>query len=107
MVSSILLFALLGSVLEGLPAMVLFGPLMFPIAEGLGVNGIYYAVVAILAMSLGLFLPPFGVGFYITCAIGGADPNQTMRYLWPYLAVLAIGVVIIASVPWLSIGFLN
>jgi tripartite ATP-independent transporter DctM subunit len=106
MALSILLFALLGSVLEGLPAIVLFGPLMFPIAQGLGINDIYYAIVAILAMSLGLFTPPFGVGFYITCAIGGADPNQAMRHLWPYLAILSIGVIIIALVPWLSIGLI-
>ena len=107
MAVSIVLFAILGSVLEGLPAIVLFGPLMFPIAQGLGINEIYYAIVAILAMSLGLFTPPFGVGFYITCAIGKADPNRAMRPLWPYLAVLAAGVLIVASVPWLSTGFIK
>ena len=107
MALSILLFAILGSVLEGLPAIVLFGPLMFPIAQELGINEIYYAIVSILAMSLGLFTPPFGVGFYITCAIGGADPNRAMRHLWPYLAILTVGVIIIALVPWLSIGLIQ
>lgn len=107
MAMSILLFAILGSVLEGLPAMVLFGPLMFPIAKGLGINDIYYAIVAILAMSLGLFTPPFGVGFYITCAIGGADPSRAMRHLWPYLAVLTLGVAVVALFPWLSVGLLR
>ena len=104
---SVILFAVLGSVLEGLPAIVLFGPLMFPIARANGVDEIYYAIVAILAMSLGLFAPPFGIGFYITCAIGGADPNKAMRHLWPYLGALAIGVVLIAAVPWFSTGFLK
>jgi tripartite ATP-independent transporter DctM subunit len=107
MALSVLLFAALGSVLEGLPAIVLFGPLMFPTARANGVDEIYYAIVAILAMSLGLFTPPFGVGFYITCAIGGADPNKAMRHLWPYLGALAVGVVLIAAVPWFSTGFLK
>jgi tripartite ATP-independent transporter DctM subunit len=104
---SILLFAVLGSVLEGLPAVLLFAPLMFPIARGLSIDEIYYAIVAILAMSLGLFMPPFGVGFYITCAIGQSDPNRTMRHLWPYLAMLALGVAVIAMVPWLTLGFIR
>jgi tripartite ATP-independent transporter DctM subunit len=107
MALSMLLFALLGSVLEGLPAIVLFGPLMFPIARALGVDEIYYAIVAILAMSVGLFTPPFGVGFYITCAITQTDPSRAMRHLWPYLAVLAVGVLIVACVPWMSIGFIT
>jgi TRAP-type C4-dicarboxylate transport system permease large subunit len=107
MALSMLLFALLGSVLEGLPAIVLFGPLMFPIARALGVDDIYYAIVAILAMSLGLFTPPFGVGFYITCAITQTDPARAMRHLWPYLAVLTIGVIVVACIPWMSLGFIR
>jgi TRAP-type C4-dicarboxylate transport system permease large subunit len=58
-------------------------------------------------MSLGLFAPPFGVGFYITCAITQTDPNRAMRYLWPYLGVLTIGVIVIACIPWMSTGFLK
>jgi tripartite ATP-independent transporter DctM subunit len=103
---SILLFAVLGCVLEGLPAVVLFAPLMFPIAKQFGVHEVHYSIIAILAMGIGLFTPPFGIGFYITCAIGGADPDKAFRHIWLYLAVLLIGVIIVASVPWLSIGFL-
>ena len=103
---SILLFAVLGCVLEGLPAVVLFAPMMFPIAKQFGVHEVHYSVIAILAMGIGLFTPPFGIGFYITCAIGGADPDQAFRHIWTYLAVLLAGVIIVAAVPWLSVGFL-
>jgi len=103
---SILLFAVLGCVLEGLPAVVLFAPLMFPIAKQFGVHEVHYSVIAILAMGVGLFTPPFGIGFYITCAIGGADPDKAIRHIWAYLAVLLLGVIVVASVPWLSVGFL-
>ncbi len=67
---SMALFVVLGSVLEGIPVLVLFGPLLFPIAQRLGVNELHYAIVVILAMGIGLFAPPFGVGFYTACAIG-------------------------------------
>jgi len=103
---SILLFAVLGCVLEGLPAVVLFAPLMFPIAKQFGVHEVHYSIIAILAMGVGLFTPPFGIGFYITCAIGGADPDKAIRHIWTYLAVLLVGVIVVAAVPWLSVGFL-
>jgi len=103
---SIVLFAVLGCVLEGLPAVVLFAPLMFPIAKQFGVHEVHYSMIAILAMGVGLFTPPFAIGFYITCAIGGADPDKAMPHIWMYLAVLTFGVIVVAAVPWLSIGFL-
>lgn len=103
---SVILFAILGSILEGLPAIVLFAPLLFPIARDLGVDEVHYAIVAILSMSLGLFAPPFGIGFYITCSIAGASPETTMPHIWRYLFWLTIGVIVITAIPWISTGFL-
>jgi TRAP-type C4-dicarboxylate transport system permease large subunit len=103
---SIVAFAVLGSVLEGIPAVVLFGPLLFPVARAIGIHEVHYAMVVILAMGLGLFAPPFGVGFYVACAIGRVSPDNAMVRIWPYLAVLAAALAVVAAVPWLSIGFL-
>ncbi|HET6605270.1 MAG TPA: TRAP transporter large permease subunit, partial [Rhodopila sp.] len=85
---SILLFIVLGSVLEGLPSMVLFGPLLFPIAEQVGINVVQYALVSILAMGIGLFSPPFGVGFYQTCLISRASSDESLGRIWPYMVTL-------------------
>ena len=103
---SVVAFVVLGSVLEGIPAIVLFGPLLFPVARALGVHEVHYAMVVIFAMGLGLFAPPFGVGFYAACAIGRVSPDEAMPRVWRYLTALAVAMVIIAAVPWLSIGFL-
>jgi tripartite ATP-independent transporter DctM subunit len=106
MTISILLFVVLGSVLEGIPVIVLFGPLLFPLAKTVGINEVHYAMVAILAMGVGLFAPPFGVGYYVACAIGRCNPDDGMRHIWRYLAALIVGLIIVAAVPWISIGFL-
>jgi tripartite ATP-independent transporter DctM subunit len=106
MIVSIIAFIILGSVLEGIPAMVLFAPLLFPIAHQLGIHEVHYAMVTILAMGLGLFAPPFGIGYYTACAIGRVDPNEGLRHIWGYMAALLAGLLIVAAVPWLSIGFL-
>jgi TRAP-type C4-dicarboxylate transport system permease large subunit len=99
-------FVILGSVLEGIPAMVLFAPLLFPIARQVGVHEVHYAIVVIIAMGLGLFAPPFGVGYYAACAIARVHPNEGVRPIWGYLLALLIGLAVIAAVPWISIGFL-
>ena len=106
MAASIVAFVVLGSVLEGIPAIVLFGPLLFPIAKAVGIHEVHYAMVVILAMGIGLFTPPFGVGYYVACAIGRVDPAEGMRTIWGYMLALAIGIMIVAAVPWISIGFL-
>ncbi len=103
---SILAFTLLGSVLEGIPAIVLFGPLLFPIARQLGVHEVHYAMVVVLSMGLGLFSPPLGVGYYAACAIGRVHPDAGIRPLVGYMLALLAGVIVVAAVPWLSTGFL-
>jgi len=99
-------FIILGSVLEGIPAIVLFGPLLFPIAKQVGVHEVHYAMVVILAMGIGLFAPPFGVGYYAACAISRIHPDAGMRPIVGYIVALLIGLLVIILVPWFSIGFL-
>jgi tripartite ATP-independent transporter DctM subunit len=103
---SIVAFMVLGSVLEGIPAIVLFGPLLFPIAHLVGVHEVHYAMIVILAMGIGLFAPPFGVGYYAACAIGRVDPAEGVRPILGYLLALLAGLIIVAIFPWISIGFL-
>jgi tripartite ATP-independent transporter DctM subunit len=106
MAVSILLFVVLGSALEGIPAIVLFGPLLFPAARVLGINEVHYAMVVLLSMGLGLFSPPFGYGYYTACVIARVSPDRAMRNMIPYLAALAIAIVLVAAVPSISTAFL-
>ncbi|HYD65440.1 TRAP transporter large permease subunit [Azospirillum sp.] len=103
---SIVAFVILGSVLEGIPAIVLFGPLLFPIAREAGVHEVHYAMVVIFAMGIGLFAPPFGVGYYGACAISKVHPDEGLKHIWGYVAALLVGLVVVAAIPWISTGFL-
>lgn len=102
MAASIVIFVVLGCLLEGLPAVLLLAPIMFPIAKKLGIHDIQYAMVIVSAMNIGLMLPPVGVGFYVACRIGEGRPEEVMRALWPYMAALLVGVIVIAAVPAIS-----
>jgi tripartite ATP-independent transporter DctM subunit len=104
---TIVTFVVLGSVLEGIPAIVLFGPLVFPIAKQVGVHEVHFAMVVVLAMGIGLFAPPFGVGYYAACAISRIHPDAGMKPIAGYMLALLVGIVVVAAVPWISIGFLK
>jgi len=103
---SVLIFVILGSLLEGLPALVVLGPLLFPAAQIVGINEIHYAMVVIFAMGLGLFSPPFGVGYYMACVMAKIDPDAGMRAIWPYMAALLVVTLLLAAFPSISLAFL-
>ncbi|QIM54652.1 TRAP transporter large permease subunit [Hydrogenophaga crocea] len=102
MAVTIVVFVILGCLLEGLPAVLLLAPIMFPIARKLGIHDIHYSMVIVCAMNVGLMMPPIGVGFYIACRIGDAPPDEVIGAIWPYLVALMVGVLVIAAVPWIS-----
>jgi tripartite ATP-independent transporter DctM subunit len=99
-------FILLGNVLEGIPAILLFAPLLLPVSHSLGIHDVHYAMVIIIAMSIGLFSPPFGIGFYTACSIGRVQPDDALHHMWRYLAALVAALIVVAVVPWLSTGLL-
>lgn len=103
---TIVVFVLLGNILEGIPAILLFAPLLLPVSHSFGIDGVHYAMVVVIAMSIGLFAPPFGVGFYAACAIGRVAPNAAASHVWRYLAVLMVALALIAAVPWFSTALL-
>ena len=84
------------------PAVLLLAPIMFPIAKKLGIHEIHYSMVIVCAMNIGLMMPPIGVGFYVACRIGDAKPDDVMTAIWPYIAALIVGVVVIGLFPALS-----
>ena len=102
MAITIVVFLILGCFLEGLPAIVLMAPLMFPIARKLEIHDVHYAMVVVTSMNIGLMAPPIGIGFYIACKIGNVSPDEAMGAIWPYLLALIVGLVLIAAVPGIS-----
>jgi tripartite ATP-independent transporter DctM subunit len=104
---TVVVFLLLGNILEGIPAILLFAPLLLPVSHAFGINDVHYAMVVVIAMSIGLFAPPFGIGFYAACAIGKVSPDAVIKHMWSYLAVLVAGLIVVAAVPAVSTVFIR
>jgi tripartite ATP-independent transporter DctM subunit len=103
MIGSILLLVVVGVLLEGLPSLNVLAPLLIPIAGKLGLNEVHYALVLIITMGIGGFMPLVGVGFYVCCAIMRCDIESASKAMLPYLAVIVTGLLIVAFVPWFSL----
>jgi tripartite ATP-independent transporter DctM subunit len=100
---SIVVLIVAGSFLEGSPALIVFAPLLIPIATSLGINPVQYAMVLIIAMGLGSFLPPIGIGLYIASSVSGATVEESTKPMLRYVPVLVAGLLIIAFVPPVSL----
>jgi tripartite ATP-independent transporter DctM subunit len=103
MAGSVVLLIVIGSLLEGLPALIILAPLLLPIAVHMGVDAVQYGIVLILAMGVGAFIPPIGVGFYVSAAVAGADIESAARTMLPYAVVLVLAVLLIAFVPEITL----
>jgi tripartite ATP-independent transporter DctM subunit len=103
MLCSIVLLIAVGVLLEGLPSLNVLAPLLIPIAGKVGLNEMHYALVLIISMGIGGFMPLAGVGFYVCCAIMRCDIEAASRAMVPYLLVILIGLLVVAFVPWLAL----
>jgi tripartite ATP-independent transporter DctM subunit len=103
MLLSVLIMIVFGAILEGAPALIIFGPLLTPIAQQLGINPLHFGTVAVVAMGLGLFAPPVGLGLFATCAITGTKVENVARPMLKYLAVLCVVLVLLVLVPGFSL----
>jgi tripartite ATP-independent transporter DctM subunit len=100
---TIAIFVVIGALLEGLPALLIFGPILFPIARTLGVDPVHYGIVIIAAMGIAFFLPPIGVGLSIAAGIARVDIDDVSHTYVPYLVALLIGLALIAAFPVLTL----
>jgi tripartite ATP-independent transporter DctM subunit len=102
MLLSIVVLIVMGSVLEGAAALIIFGPLLVPVAVKLGIDPLHFGVVLVVAMGIGLFAPPLGLGLYGACLIGNVPIEQTIKPIMGYLGLLLLCLLVIAFVPSIS-----
>jgi tripartite ATP-independent transporter DctM subunit len=100
---SILILIVMGSILEGAAALIIFAPLLVPVAGQIGINELHFGVVLVIAMGIGLFAPPLGLGLYGACLIGGVPIEATVRPMLGYLGLLLLCLLVIAFVPGLTL----
>lgn len=100
---TIAVFLPLGTILEGVPAIVMLTPILAPIARQLGINMVHYGVLIAATQGISVFMPPVGISLLVACSVGRVKPSEVSGPLFSYLGLLLVIVLIIAYVPQLSL----
>jgi C4-dicarboxylate transporter DctM subunit len=96
-----------GTILESLPNTIILAPILAPIAAGIGVDPIHFAVIFLVGDAIGFITPPYGLNLYVASGITGIPYFRILRFTVPYLLALLACWIIIALVPELSTMFLG
>ena len=103
LLASIVIFTCFAALLEGFPAVIILGPIFYPIAAQMGVSTLHFSIIIVACVGLGLFLPPVGVGLFLACGIARIPMTRVIGTFGPYLLILLAGLLIIAFVPWITL----
>ena len=98
-----LVLFVIGMVIDGIAALILVVPILLPIAQQhYNVDPYQFGVIVCLNLVLGLLTPPVGAGLYIASAMSGARPMAIFRALYPFLAAVALVLLLLSWAPILS-----
>ncbi len=104
---TILLYLVFSDLLEGLPALLIFAPILYPTAEQLHVDPVHFGIVSIAALGLGFFLPPAALGLSLACSLAGSNMGDTVKVFWVYVLVLLAGLLVVAFFPAITLVVLK
>ena len=87
-------FLMVGCFLDAIPAIIIVGTILQPLAASVGMDPIHFAMVSIVSLAFGLVTPPYGLCLMIACSVAGIRMSEALRdtciMLVPMLAVLAL-----------------
>jgi C4-dicarboxylate transporter DctM subunit len=92
-------FLVFGMILDGLPAILIFFPILFPIAQSVGLHPLHFGELVIATIGVAIIAPPIGLCLVIICSIAKIKLSDTIQPLIPYTLILIIDLIIMAFWP--------
>ena len=83
---------LLGMVMDSTPAILIFAPIFMPLIKAAGIDPVYFGIVMVLDLMIGLLTPPVGTVLFVGCGVGNVSLNALVHKLWPFI-LLEYGVL--------------
>jgi len=87
-------FLVVGCFLDAIPAIIIVGSILQPLAIGVGIDPVHFAMIGIISLAFGLVTPPYGLCLMIACSVAGIRIGDALKdtciMLLPMLGVLAL-----------------
>lgn len=97
-----ILLLLIGSVMEGNAAIIVFTPILLPIVTAVGVDPIHFGLIVVINLAVGLLTPPVGISLLLSAQIAGLRIEQTIKDLIPWFSVAASLLFVVTYIPLLT-----
>lgn len=98
----VVIFLLLGMVMDTGPAIIILAPILLPAMEALGVDPVHFGVILVCCLSIGLATPPFGLDLFVAGNISEEKPMTIARRAVPFIITFLVALLVIVYVPWFS-----
>lgn len=97
-----LLYLLMGCMLDSVPIILVFVPLIMPTVEQLGIDPVHFGVITVFNLMIGLVTPPYGLTMFLLCRIAGISVQAFWRYMWPIFLTMIVTLLMLTLFPGLS-----
>ena len=92
-----------GCVLDLTPAMIIFVPVLGPIAMQLGVDPIHFGAIVVMNLGIGLFTPPVGACLFVCCSIAQVNMREILKAFTPFFLGMVLVLLLVTYIPALSL----
>ena len=96
-----ILLLIVGCVMDLTPALLILGPMLLPVAEGYGLDPVYFGVVMVVNLCIGLITPPVGNVLFVGCGLSKISMGEVVKPLLPFIGVMIVVLLLITYVPGL------
>lgn len=90
---------IMGMVMDLTPNLLIFGPILFPVVIAAGIDPIFFGVIMVLNLTIGLITPPVGTILYLGCRVGGTTFEKLVRGIMPFLVTEIAVLLIFTFIP--------
>lgn len=102
----VVVFLLLGMVMDTGPAIVIMAPILLPVVAAMGVNPVHFGVIMVCCLSIGLATPPFGLDLFVAGTLSDLPPMTVAKAAMPFILAFAVALICVTYIPWLSLALL-